>query len=271
MLRLLDYCCPIDSSFLLLNTNPNNCIEFDILGNIMSFKRVNNIVFDLKRETYTYNIEEKWPNKLKIKGYENFRYITHYLKSLGNSEAAHLADILNKYIDEIYENEKMMSSAYNIDNEESLNCINKNIIWKKQLTTATKDFIKSMPYMIRIHCYDLASGLGNFQSVTINKRFVDLTGIEVSMNENKNCEFMSLFRSRNWVSWGNMALLIKDGDKGYRDDQIQPPDVLSTEEDIYLKDNNGKRIPGIVVLYKESWSQFNCVYSKTYVVFIKRK
>lgn len=265
MLRLLDYICPIDSSFLNYQDINSDCKEIDIIGNIMDFKRVYNIVYNLKEETYTYNIEEKWPNKLKMKGYENFRYIVQYLLSLGNKNAFKLSEIISKYIDSIYDHEKMVSSCYDQDGEV---CADK--VWMKKLTSGTMKFIESQPFMIRTHCYDLSSGNGMNQSVIINKHFADLTGINSELYENKNCEFMSLFRSKNWVSWATKSILLRDMNNRYDDDEIEPPDVVTTEEDIYLKNVNEEIIPGLIVLYKEKWSQLNCIFSKTYVVFIQK-
>ena len=97
VLRFMDYCMPLDSSFLLAKSDPSKCIDFNILGAITEYKRVTKMQhLDNK---FNFSVEEKWASPNKLKGIENFRYVSEYLKSLGDKTAFVLSQELDIYID----------------------------------------------------------------------------------------------------------------------------------------------------------------------------
>jgi hypothetical protein len=135
-IRLFDYEIYSDTTVLLDNIGSR--VKIPVLT-VDTFKRIVTIVRDIKKHTYKYLLEEKYPSEKRMwLGVENFRYITKFLDSLGNRDAHGLSVALNNFLDNLNETNRKLSALFDQAPEGKT--------WIQRLNKGTKDFIKSCPY-----------------------------------------------------------------------------------------------------------------------------
>ena len=135
-IRIFDYEVWLDTTVLLDNTVKREKITTMTMD---SFKRILSITHDANKRTYKYLLEEKFPTKARLwKGVEDFRYITKFLDSLGNTVAHEVSVSFHRFLDKLHETSRKLSTIFDAP------VVGK--MWIQGLNKATKEYIKSYPY-----------------------------------------------------------------------------------------------------------------------------
>lgn len=133
---------------------------------------------------------EKW------KGYYFLNNFREWLQSLNDKRAYMLIAALNNWVKGI---DKISYYGSLLDKSSR----NKKV-YTKQIGESTMNFIKSNPYISRVHCYDIEKERGTLKEITLNEEMCKITNFAPYQNLNLNneqngFEFCDLLRTTNYM------------------------------------------------------------------------
>ena len=158
------------------------------------FKNIIKIEHNVVNNKYKFFLEEKCKAVANSvwRCTQNFLYIMRYLDSLGCTEAHNAKVHFQIYLDKLHESSRKISEL-----SESPIIGKKYII---RLNKATKDFIKSNPYMKRKNVLDLNQN-GLVKELVINQKWCDITGFTPKIySEKQGWEFAECMQTPGWLS-----------------------------------------------------------------------
>ena len=142
--RVVDHVFPLDST-CLLNSQQKPEIQF-VFGDLRTIKRIRKVEHDQERGTWGYFLEEKFPEKEPIfKGAGTFGYFKEWQQSMGDWRCQILASHLDAKVESRNQIESQISALQLKENSKR--------IYQKQLNSQTHEFMKSIPYVNRIHTF----------------------------------------------------------------------------------------------------------------------
>lgn len=256
--RISDYVFPLNSSVL----SPSNDEDYTIGYKIFQIKRLTELIYKPEESQYIVKMEERHPGEEMLKGHNRLFYFIDWLYSLGNHDAVKLCKALENYMKSQYKSGFLSGIIIDRKHLHDLNIYDKYYLSK--LSDETKKYINHRPYFQKVHSVDIKSNQGTFREYRLNEKWCKQIGGKCNtkaFSYKKDDEIIGVanaIRTSNWME--QYASNLHDVEK--LTSNLVANDVYHVQPlTIYLRNVSGKKIPGRLTLFRESYMlNFNINY-----------
>jgi hypothetical protein len=256
--RLMDYTFPFNSAFQQTNQEKND-FYFHPYASILDYKEIMNVKYEEEYDYWTLDIVEKMPyDVLCIHSINNGRYFIEWLNSLGDDLAHRMAEGIADYVERIFTPDIRQTAL-----------LTERKTYHKMLSAETLEFIRTSPYLVRVHKLDFERGRDELVQYIVSRKLVEMWTLgEYSQDEllkytHKQWRDFFNYGMKNWIT----IPFCQGGDK------FTPPEGSNIEHSKGrcqgTKFHEAEKIDHAVANWEENFTENYNRYSYRYHVAMK--
>ena len=271
-IRFFDYKFYLDSD-MFLDINDNFTKEFRCMADIYDHKIAGSVHFDQHKKCFVIKMHEKdTEEERNFSNGTKFQYCIDWLKSMGNTKATNIIEILTK-LKQSTEDHLKKIPQYASKYSEIMSKTDSPIFFIKSIDEKTKKYILEQPYISRTFMIDLYNPKGNPGIIAeeYSMDFVKMMGYQESDMAEILFNFLRLNiqKSSYVANVYNHILAFSQRLMNKFDTKADPTktDCFVFSEKVIIKDKYGSdAYERGISIYEERWFENRSLFIKSYSI-----
>jgi hypothetical protein len=196
--RCMDFCFHLDAS--CLNENPADRNKLPWFGALETIKRVSSLTNDLQEKVWTWKLEEpKNARKEQARGLRFFPEFKEWALSFNHDAAHKLISSIEARLDRVNKMAFYMGELMDKYEPYTHRYSSKRVMLK-EINPKTLKFIKELPYITRLQCYDYDCPVLKLTEIELNEKFTEKAEFSPTLDDGqRGWTFSKILLTNNWI------------------------------------------------------------------------